>query len=318
MTLSLLQHWALALWRFRVACLPCILVCALREKKNSHKQELHTATSGCFASTCSSAQPFNLPAAPCQAGLFYLLPYSPALPLDLSCPMSSRTFPACNLITCLASQLLLPYVKSTFSICHCTHLLCPSTSAPAGQVDPFHLSTYSPYLLATHLPCLRHSACPNPLPQVKQHCEMESHEEQLHTATSRPFASTYSAALPFNICCHRSSRPFPSFALLACLASHTLPPQVKSTFSKFRPPPLSPNSPALPYNRTPQVKQSCEMESHEEKLHKMIIQSKINDTKDIMKRNNSAAWRPVLYKCVQVKQRCEENTHKQMLHTATS
>jgi hypothetical protein len=26
------------------------------------------------------------------------------------------------------------------------------------------------------------------------------------------------------------------------------------------------------------------MESHEEKLHKMIIQSKINDTKDIMKR----------------------------------
>jgi len=33
-----------------------------------------------------------------------------------------------------------------------------------------------------------------------------------------------------------------------------------------------------------QVKQNCEMESHEEKLHKMIIQSKINDTKDIMKR----------------------------------
>ena len=27
-----------------------------------------------------------------------------------------------------------------------------------------------------------------------------------------------------------------------------------------------------------------EMESHEEKLHKMIIQSKINDTKDVMKR----------------------------------
>eukprot|EP00951_Prasinocladus_malaysianus_P028372 scaffold258295_cov45-Prasinocladus_malaysianus.AAC.1 len=26
------------------------------------------------------------------------------------------------------------------------------------------------------------------------------------------------------------------------------------------------------------------MESHEEKLHKMIIQSKINDTKDVMKR----------------------------------
>lgn len=30
--------------------------------------------------------------------------------------------------------------------------------------------------------------------------------------------------------------------------------------------------------------QNTEMESHEEKLHKMIIQSKINDTKDIMKR----------------------------------
>ncbi|GFR40171.1 hypothetical protein Agub_g728 [Astrephomene gubernaculifera] len=33
-----------------------------------------------------------------------------------------------------------------------------------------------------------------------------------------------------------------------------------------------------------QVKQNCEMESHEEKLHKLIIQSKINDTKDIMKK----------------------------------
>mmetsp|Transcript_8225 Transcript_8225/g.14103 ORF Transcript_8225/g.14103 Transcript_8225/m.14103 type:complete len:514 (-) Transcript_8225:681-2222(-) len=33
-----------------------------------------------------------------------------------------------------------------------------------------------------------------------------------------------------------------------------------------------------------QVRQNCEMESHEEKLHKMIIQSKINDTKDIMKK----------------------------------
>eukprot|EP00245_Coleochaete_scutata_P002025 TRINITY_DN12591_c0_g1_i1.p1 TRINITY_DN12591_c0_g1~~TRINITY_DN12591_c0_g1_i1.p1 ORF type:complete len:525 (+),score=140.91 TRINITY_DN12591_c0_g1_i1:284-1858(+) len=33
-----------------------------------------------------------------------------------------------------------------------------------------------------------------------------------------------------------------------------------------------------------QVKQFTEMESHEEKLHKMIIQSKINDTKDVMKR----------------------------------
>jgi hypothetical protein len=34
----------------------------------------------------------------------------------------------------------------------------------------------------------------------------------------------------------------------------------------------------------PQVKQNCEMESHEEKLHKMIIQSKIQETKDVMKR----------------------------------
>lgn len=33
-----------------------------------------------------------------------------------------------------------------------------------------------------------------------------------------------------------------------------------------------------------QVRQNTEMESHEEKLHKMIIQSKINETKDIMKK----------------------------------
>ncbi|KMT03187.1 hypothetical protein BVRB_8g197370 isoform B [Beta vulgaris subsp. vulgaris] len=33
-----------------------------------------------------------------------------------------------------------------------------------------------------------------------------------------------------------------------------------------------------------QVKQYCEMESHEEKLHKLVIASKINETKDIMKR----------------------------------
>mmetsp|Transcript_9258 Transcript_9258/g.33941 ORF Transcript_9258/g.33941 Transcript_9258/m.33941 type:complete len:511 (+) Transcript_9258:234-1766(+) len=36
-----------------------------------------------------------------------------------------------------------------------------------------------------------------------------------------------------------------------------------------------------------QVKQYTEMESHEEKLHKMIIQSKINDTKDVMKKKAS-------------------------------
>eukprot|EP00898_Chlorokybus_atmophyticus_P008195 jgi/Chlat1/8377/Chrsp80S00644 len=36
-----------------------------------------------------------------------------------------------------------------------------------------------------------------------------------------------------------------------------------------------------------QVRTFTEMESHEEKLHKMIIQSKVNDTKDIMKRKAS-------------------------------
>ncbi|KMZ66631.1 Coatomer subunit delta [Zostera marina] len=33
-----------------------------------------------------------------------------------------------------------------------------------------------------------------------------------------------------------------------------------------------------------QVKQYCEMESHEERLHKLVMQSKINETKDLMKR----------------------------------
>lgn len=36
-----------------------------------------------------------------------------------------------------------------------------------------------------------------------------------------------------------------------------------------------------------QVKQYCEMESHEEKLHKLVVQSKINETKDVMKRKAS-------------------------------
>ncbi|KAF8404533.1 hypothetical protein HHK36_009419 [Tetracentron sinense] len=36
-----------------------------------------------------------------------------------------------------------------------------------------------------------------------------------------------------------------------------------------------------------QVKQYCEMESHEERLHKLVMQSKINDTKDVMKRKAS-------------------------------
>ncbi|XP_077210003.1 coatomer subunit delta-like isoform X2 [Tasmannia lanceolata] len=36
-----------------------------------------------------------------------------------------------------------------------------------------------------------------------------------------------------------------------------------------------------------QVEQYCEMESHEEKLHKLVMQSKINETKDVMKRKAS-------------------------------
>ncbi|BAT90957.1 hypothetical protein VIGAN_06225600 [Vigna angularis var. angularis] len=36
-----------------------------------------------------------------------------------------------------------------------------------------------------------------------------------------------------------------------------------------------------------QVKNYCEMESHEEKLHKLVMQSKINETKDVMKRKAS-------------------------------
>jgi hypothetical protein len=36
-----------------------------------------------------------------------------------------------------------------------------------------------------------------------------------------------------------------------------------------------------------QVKQYVEMESHEERLHKLVIESKINDTKDVMKRKAS-------------------------------
>ncbi|XP_047315053.1 coatomer subunit delta-like [Impatiens glandulifera] len=36
-----------------------------------------------------------------------------------------------------------------------------------------------------------------------------------------------------------------------------------------------------------QVKQYCEMESHEERLHKLVMQNKINETKDIMKKKAS-------------------------------
>lgn len=33
-----------------------------------------------------------------------------------------------------------------------------------------------------------------------------------------------------------------------------------------------------------QIRQYCEMESHEEKLHKLVLQSKMNEAKDVMKR----------------------------------
>ena len=36
-----------------------------------------------------------------------------------------------------------------------------------------------------------------------------------------------------------------------------------------------------------QVKQYCDMESHEEKLYKLVQQSKVNETKDLMKRKAS-------------------------------
>ncbi|KAL5079123.1 hypothetical protein RYX36_007544 [Vicia faba] len=36
-----------------------------------------------------------------------------------------------------------------------------------------------------------------------------------------------------------------------------------------------------------QVKQYCEMESHEEKLHKLVMQSKINETEDVMKQKTN-------------------------------
>lgn len=36
-----------------------------------------------------------------------------------------------------------------------------------------------------------------------------------------------------------------------------------------------------------QVQQYCDMESHEEKLHKLVLQSKINETKDVKKHKAS-------------------------------
>ncbi|KAA3466101.1 coatomer subunit delta-like [Gossypium australe] len=44
-----------------------------------------------------------------------------------------------------------------------------------------------------------------------------------------------------------------------------------------------------------QVKQYCEMESHEEKLHKLVLQSKINETKDVMKRKASEIDKSKVY-----------------------
>ncbi|KAB1206652.1 Coatomer subunit delta [Morella rubra] len=48
-----------------------------------------------------------------------------------------------------------------------------------------------------------------------------------------------------------------------------------------------------------QVKQHCEMESHEEKLHKLVLQSKINETKDYMKRKASKIEKSKVLKNVQ-------------------
>jgi len=47
-----------------------------------------------------------------------------------------------------------------------------------------------------------------------------------------------------------------------------------------------------------QVKQYCEMESHEEKLHKLVIASKINETKDVMKRKASEIEKSKVFVCV--------------------
>lgn len=58
-----------------------------------------------------------------------------------------------------------------------------------------------------------------------------------------------------------------------------------------------------------QVKQYCEMESHEEKLHKLVLQSKINETKDVMKRKASEIDKSkVSGKAPQVKMISKENS----------
>jgi len=40
------------------------------------------------------------------------------------------------------------------------------------------------------------------------------------------------------------------------------------------------------------------MESHEEKLHKLVIASKINETKDVMKRKASEIEKSKVFVCV--------------------
>ena len=54
-----------------------------------------------------------------------------------------------------------------------------------------------------------------------------------------------------------------------------------------------------------QVKQNTEMESHEEKLHKMIIQSKINDTKVLCR--SAAISFPADYQPCIAPARCNTN-----------
>ena len=46
-----------------------------------------------------------------------------------------------------------------------------------------------------------------------------------------------------------------------------------------------------------QVKQYYEMESQEEKLHKLVMQSKINETKDVMKRKASEIDKSKVLQC---------------------
>ena len=58
-----------------------------------------------------------------------------------------------------------------------------------------------------------------------------------------------------------------------------------------------------------QVRQNTEMESHEEKLHKMIIQSKINDTK-VSGLSRAAASTPILLKISDLHHACSVRTSR--------